>query len=289
MNSFDLALELLLVARDLLVGAAQLEARQVRVVQKDVVLAVDLLDDEVRDDVVVARIRIHQARLGIELLDLVGGLLNVGRTDAEALGDLTPAMVDELLEAVAHESERHRLFEPRLAKLQHEAFAKIARADARRIQVLDDPEHLLGFDERVQRQIVDVAFGRLGSALHFFVHAVENLLERTGEIAVFGDVADEFVGEELLARRQVEQRDLIDQVVGEIAAVDRDGLVVLALLVLFAATAGVETVEENLFPVDLVVGGLLFRRRFGRFGLGRLFLATPPRPPPSRPCRGTDC
>ena len=127
--------------------------------------------------------------------------------------------------------------------------------------------------ERVERQIVDVALGRLGGALDFFVDAVQDLLERTREIAVLGDVAHEFVGEELLARREVEERDLIDQVVGEVAAVDGDWLVVLALFVLFAAAAGVESVEENLLPIDLVVGGLFFGRRFGRrFGLGGLFL-----------------
>ena len=38
----------------LLVRAAQLEPRQVAVVEEDVVLAVDLVDDEVGDDVVVA-------------------------------------------------------------------------------------------------------------------------------------------------------------------------------------------------------------------------------------------
>src|SRR5262245_17580097 len=56
--------------------------------------------------------------------------------------------------------------------------------------------------------------------------------------------------------------------VGEIARVDGDRLVVLALFVLFAPAARVETIEEDLLPVDLVA-------RFfvgGGFGFGRLLL-----------------
>ena len=53
-------------------------------------------------------------------------------------------------------------------------------------------------------------------------------------------------------RVELEQRDLIAQMVAEIARVDRDRLVVLPLLVLLPAAAGVEPVEQNLLPVDLV-------------------------------------
>ena len=56
--------------------------------------------------------------------------------------------------------------------------------------------------------------------------------------------------------------------VGEVARVDRDRLVVLALLVLLAAAAGVEAVEEDLLPVDLALLVLLGLR----FGLRRLLL-----------------
>ena len=87
---------------------------------------------------------------------------------------------------------------------------------------------------------------------------VSDLLERAREVAVFVDVADELVGEELLARSEVEQRDLIVEWSARSRRVDGDRLVVLALFVLFAAAAGVEAVEEDLLPVDLVVGCLLF-------------------------------
>src|SRR5678816_1604152 len=255
-----LALELLLVARDLLIRATQLEARQVRVVEEDVVLAVDLLDDEVGDDVVVAGVRIDETGLRIELLDLVGGLLDVGRADAKALGDLTPAVVDQLVETVAHEAERHRLLESRLAELEHETLTQIARADARRIEALNGPEHLVDFGRRVDRQILGISLEGFGGLDDRVVDRREDVLDRAGEVAVLVDVADELVGEERLARAEVEQRDLVGQMIGEIARIDRDRLVVLAIFVLFAAAAGVESVEKDLFPIDLIVGGLFFSR-----------------------------
>ena len=39
-----------------------------------------------------------------------------------------------------------------LAELEHQALAEIARADARRVEALDDREHLLGFGHRVERR-----------------------------------------------------------------------------------------------------------------------------------------
>src|SRR6185503_800527 len=75
-------------------------------------------------------------------------------------------------------------------------------------------------------------------------------------------VPDELLGEELLTRRKLEQRDLVAQMVGKVACVDGDRLVILALLVLFAAAAGIESVEQDLFPVDLVVALLLFLLSF---------------------------
>ena len=56
--------------------------------------------------------------------------------------------------------------------------------------------------------------------------------------------------------------------VGEIARVDRDRLVVLALLVLLTPAARIEAVEQDLLPVDLALLVLLGLR----FGIGRLFL-----------------
>src|SRR6185437_2861902 len=88
--------------------------------------------------------------------------------------------------------------------------------------------------------------------LQNLVDADADLFDRAREVAVFVDVSDDFVGEEHLARREVEQGYLIAQMVAQVAAVDRDGLEVLLFLALLGLTAGVEAVEQDLLPIDLV-------------------------------------
>jgi hypothetical protein len=77
-----------------------------------------------------------------------------------------------------------------------------------------------------------------------------------------------------LTRREVEHLQLITEVVGEVAALDRDRLDVFQLLVLFLLPADVEAVEEDLLPIHFVVlldlfllllGGLLGDFLFLRF------------------------
>src|SRR6185312_8216465 len=110
-----LTVELLLVARDVLVRLAQLEARKIGVVQKYVILLIDLVDDEIRNYVVVRARAVAKARFRIQLGDLIRCGLHVRRTDPEALGDLAPAVIDQLVEAVAHATVRYRLLEAGLA------------------------------------------------------------------------------------------------------------------------------------------------------------------------------
>ena len=169
-------------------------------------------------------------------------------------------MVDQLVEAVADQPIRHRLLEPGVAELQHEAFAQIARADAWRVEPLHRREHSLAFLLRVQRHFVRIALRRFGGLEHHIVDRLTNLVDRTRQISVLVDVADELLGEEHLPRVEIEQRDLVAQVVAEIARGDGDRLVVLLLLVLLSSAAGVEAIEQDLLPVDLVVRRLLFLR-----------------------------
>ncbi len=73
-----------------------------------------------------------------------------------------------------------------------------------------------------------------------------------------------------MSRSKLEKADLIPEVIAQIAGGDCDRLEVLALLVLFAATAGgVEAVEQDLFPIYLAGALILgFRlRRLGGFAL----------------------
>ena len=112
------------------------------------------------------------------------------------------------------------------------------------------------------------SLGLFGGLLDALVHALEDLVQATGEVAVLVDVPDELVREVHLARIEIEQVDLIAQMIGEIARVDRHRLVVLALLVLLAPPARVEAVEQDLLPIDLA---LLVLLRLG-LGIRRLFL-----------------
>ena len=56
----------------------------------------------------------------------------------------------------------------------------------------------------------------------------------------------------------------------EMFGVDRDGLVPLTLLVLFALTARLETVEQHRFPVDVIVAGFLWLGFDSRLRLGQI-------------------
>ncbi len=118
------------------------------------------------------------------------------------------------------------------AQLQQQAFAQVARADARRIEVLDDAEHPLDFGFGVERKLLIVlAVTRLRRVGDPFVDVAAQLLERDGEVAVVVDVADEFLGEEALAVAEFEHLHLVAEVVAQVAALDRHRLGLLAILV----------------------------------------------------------
>ncbi len=57
----------------------------------------------------------------------------------------------------------------------------------------------------------------------------------------------------VLARRQLEHLQLVPQVIGEVAGLDRDRLDIFHRLELLARAADIEAVEEDLLPVDFVV------------------------------------
>ena len=204
-------------------------------------------------------------------------------------------MRDEVGERVRHQPVGQRLDVAGVLELEQQALPEIARADAGRVELLDDGEHLLGVSQRVLgtggergRGRGSVGFlalpdRRLGVAAgflpgsrevgcHELIDRADQLLEGRREIAVFGHVAEELLGEEVLARRQLQHAELLPQMIGEIAGLDGDGLGVFLHLELLAGTTHVEPVEEDLLPVHLlflfllllllflVLGGFLLRR-----------------------------
>ena len=80
-----LCVELLLVSGNLLIRSRQLEPRQIPVVKKNMIRLTDLVDHEIRDNVVVTTCAVAQAGLRIKLGDFIGSALHVLRADAEPL------------------------------------------------------------------------------------------------------------------------------------------------------------------------------------------------------------
>jgi hypothetical protein len=181
-------------------------------------------------------------------------------------------VVDQLIEAVAHEPVRDGLLEPSVLELQHETLAKVARSDAGRIKRLNCLEHPGNLVLRVDRHFVQVTIRCLRGLEDDVVDRLPDVVDGTGQVPVFVDVADELLSQQHLARVEVEQRDLVTEMIAQVTRIDRDRLVVLLFLVLFAPTSGVEAIEKDAFPIDLVAGRLLFLR-CGRFlGLRALLL-----------------
>src|SRR5215203_3847718 len=98
----------------------------------------------------------------------------------------------------------------------------------------------------------------------------EDVLQRRGEISLFIDVPEELFGEQQLPGCEREHLELFPQVIDKVAALDRDRLSVLQLLVLLAGTADLEAVKENLLPIDFVLLVLLLLLLLGRRLLRRL-------------------
>ena len=95
-----LAVVLLLVARDFLIGLGNAQPRQSAVIKEDVVLVVDFLDDQVRNDVRIVGGRILQAGLRIETRQLVRGTLHLVRRQPKALAQVAPTVRDQVVERV---------------------------------------------------------------------------------------------------------------------------------------------------------------------------------------------
>src|SRR5205809_2927580 len=257
-----LALELFLVARDVHVGLGEPQARQPLVVQEYVIAIVDLLDDEIGADVLVPRGGVLQAGLGVELLDVVGGLLDFLGFEAEALPQLAPPVGLEIVPGLLDEPIRQGVLALLLLELQQQALPQVARAHPRRIERLDDPKHRFRVLEGVLRDL-HVPLDLVRVLVEDLVDATDDLLERRLQIAVFADVAEEVLGEQVLPRRQVEHLHLLAQVVVEVFGLDRHRLDILARFAQVAHAGGCRigaVVEEDLLPIRLVVPGLLLLR-----------------------------
>jgi hypothetical protein len=144
---------LLLVAGDLLVGAAEPKPRHAGVVEEHLVAAADLLDNEVGDDVAVVLLGVLEPRLGIQPGQAVGRGLHRRGLHPESLGEVVPAVGDEVRERVVDQTEGQRIDVGLLPELDQQALAQIPGAHPGRIELLDDGQHLLHFGHRVVRRV----------------------------------------------------------------------------------------------------------------------------------------
>src|SRR6185312_15661087 len=153
------------VAHRVLVEAGDLQLRQTVVIGDDEVLVADLVNVDVRRDVVriVARVLATRARVEVHddlrrLVDLLERLLQVARDRLVVLLlEVAEVAADHLDDEVVVLAARHRLD-------QH-ALGEVAGADADRIEALDLLEHFLAQRlvdaevgrELVQRRVLEVA------------------------------------------------------------------------------------------------------------------------------------
>src|SRR6267378_4222033 len=211
-----------------------------------------------------------QTGLGVEPRQLVGGALHLVRRQAEPLPQVAPAVRDQVVERFLDEPVDQRVGPLLALELQQQALPQVTGADPGRVELLDDAQHLLrrrvGGDIQVQLRLRLVLLEQL-------VRAFDDLLQARLEVPVLPDVAEELLGEQLLARREVEHPRLLAQIIDQILALDRDRLHVLGGPAQGAARHPVlgAVVHQDGFPVGFVVprflllGGLLLGG--GTFGL----------------------
>jgi hypothetical protein len=89
------------------------------------------------------------------------------------------------------------------------------------------------------------------------IYRIEDVLQGGGEISLLIDVPQELFAQEELPGGQRKHLKLITKVVDQVPAFDGDGFGILQLLVLFPGSSHLETVEQDLLPVDLILFVLL--------------------------------
>src|SRR5882757_649304 len=153
-----------------------------------------------------------EARFGVEAGQLVGGALDLVRRQAEALAEIAPAVRDQVLERFLHEPVHQRVGALLVLELQNQALAQVARADAGWIELLNGMQHLLHLGHGERRDVeVELRFGLV--FLEQLVRTLADFFDGVLQVAVFADVTEELLGEQLLTRVEVEHPGLVAQIV----------------------------------------------------------------------------
>ena len=96
------------------------------------------------------------------------------------------------------------------------------------------------------------------------IDRAKDFFERRAQIAVLVDVAKELLAQQLLAGGQVQELELFPEVVDQVVLFDADRFQVFLLLELLLGAADIESVEEDLLPIDFVFLVLGFLLLLGR-------------------------
>ena len=139
----------LLVLEHPLILSRDRQLRRVVVGQPDLVLSVLVgLDDEVGHDILRAvRRGVPGARAGVEAAELLDRILDVVDRDPGPLLDRRQAVLLDVVEVVGDQDLEDVAAGDVGRELQEQALAEVPRPDARRVELLDHVERLLGLRE----------------------------------------------------------------------------------------------------------------------------------------------
>ena len=156
---------------EVLVGVAEAQARDVVAVEGDLPFAVVLLDAHIGHDDAVGVVREAAAGRRVEGADLLDGLLDdVGR-EAGLAREVGDAAADEELEMIADDARGHGFFAALQRELDEQAVGEAGRADARRIEGL---QQLGGLLHSLQRQVREQGeIGKGGGQIAAVVEAAD--------------------------------------------------------------------------------------------------------------------
>ena len=176
------------------------------------------------------------------------GYLGASDEEIASLADVEPAKVAEV---IAHDACRERIAGAELHELNEQALPEVARADARRVELLEPPQNRHDF---VGRDRCDV----------------RDLLDVAVEVTLDVEVADDDLADLLLARREIGEMELPAEVFGELRSpcqhVLERGAPVIVLALGLGSPERVElvlVVVPIVFPIDLAE--IARRLRRGRF------------------------
>src|SRR5690606_36689330 len=112
---------------------------------------------------------------------------------------------------------RRYLLEDRIPQVQEDALAHVSGGESRRVEALDDAEHPLRILDGIGLLLFAVVTPLRAALAEEIVEQADDLVQRALEVPFIVDVADDLLAQQKLTRRNPEQRELVLEMVGEVA------------------------------------------------------------------------